>query len=64
MTETPNTKIPAPLYAAAGAGDLAYKQLRKLPAVVGELSVRAIAGGFELREKAMAYARTADHPDR
>jgi heparin binding hemagglutinin HbhA len=41
MTEqTPNTKIPAPLYAAAGAGDLAYQQLRKLPAVLDELAGR------------------------
>jgi len=32
MTITTTTrKIPTPLYAAAGAGDLAYEQLRKLP---------------------------------
>jgi heparin binding hemagglutinin HbhA len=43
MTEQTNTKIPAPLYAAAGAGDLAYQQLRKLPAVLTELSDRAVA---------------------
>ena len=43
MTEQTNTRIPAPLYAAAGAGDLAYQQLRKLPAVVSELSDRAVA---------------------
>ncbi|GAA0814785.1 hypothetical protein [Spirilliplanes yamanashiensis] len=60
MTEqTKNTKIPAPLYAAAGAGDLAYQELRKLPTVVGELSGKALAGGFELREKAVAFSRTA-----
>ncbi|MFC7528153.1 hypothetical protein [Actinoplanes sp. GCM10030250] len=41
MTEQTNTKIPAPLYAAAGAGDLAYEQLRKLPAVLTQLSDRA-----------------------
>jgi heparin binding hemagglutinin HbhA len=40
MTET---KFPAPLYAAAGAGDLAYQQLRKLPAVMTELSDKAVA---------------------
>ena len=40
MTET---RFPAPLYAAAGAGDLAYQQLRKLPAKVSELSDRAAA---------------------
>ena len=50
MTEqTKNTKIPAPLYAAAGVGDLAYKQLRKLPTVVGELSGRAVANGYDVR---------------
>ena len=41
MTDQTKTRIPAPLYAAAGAGDLAYQQLRKLPAVVNELSERA-----------------------
>jgi transposase len=43
MTEQTKTRIPAPLYAAAGAGDLAYQQLRKLPAVINELSDRATA---------------------
>ena len=44
MTEQQTkTKIPTPLYAAAGAGDLAYQQLRKLPAVLTELSDRAVA---------------------
>jgi heparin binding hemagglutinin HbhA len=57
--QTRSTKIPAPLYAAAGAGDLAYQQLRKLPTVVGELSGRAVAGGFELREKAVASLKVA-----
>jgi hypothetical protein len=61
MTEqqTKSTKIPAPLYAAAGVGDLAYQQLRKLPTVVGELSGRAVAGTFELREKAAASLKVA-----
>jgi heparin binding hemagglutinin HbhA len=58
--QTKTTKIPAPLYAAAGAGDLAYQQLRKLPTVVGELSGRAVAGGFELREKAVASLKVAN----
>lgn len=40
MTEQTKTRFPAPLYAAAGAGDLAYQQLRKLPAVLDELAVR------------------------
>ena len=43
MTEQTKTRFPAPLYAAAGAGDLAYQQLRKLPAVVTELGDRAAA---------------------
>jgi hypothetical protein len=43
MTQQTKTRFPAPLYAAAGAGDLAYQQLRKLPAVVTELSDRAAA---------------------
>lgn len=43
MTEQTKTRFPAPLYAAAGAGDLAYQQLRKLPGVVNELGDRAVA---------------------
>jgi heparin binding hemagglutinin HbhA len=43
MTDQTKTRFPAPLYAAAGAGDLAYQQLRKLPAVINELSDRATA---------------------
>ena len=43
MTEQTKTRFPAPLYAAAGAGDLAYQQLRKLPAVVTEFGDRAAA---------------------
>ena len=52
MTEPKTTRIPAPLYAAAGAGDYAYEQLRKLPAVVNDLSGKAALGTAELREKA------------
>lgn len=65
MTEQTNTRIPAPLYAAAGAGDLAWQELRKLPTVVGQLSDRAVASlrtvndtagttAGSLREKAVA----------
>jgi len=61
MTEQTKTKIPTPLYAAAGAGDLAYQQLRKLPAVLTELSDRAVASlrtanvqAGELQKKAVA----------
>jgi hypothetical protein len=43
MTDETKTRFPAPLYAAAGAGDLAYQQLRKLPTVINELSDRAAA---------------------
>jgi heparin binding hemagglutinin HbhA len=32
------TKYPKPVYAVAGAGDLAYRQLRKLPAVTADLA--------------------------
>jgi hypothetical protein len=52
MTEQTKTKIPAPLYAAAGAGDIAYEQLRKLPAVVTELSDRAVASLRAYNEQA------------
>ena len=41
MTTTTKTrKIPAPLFAAAGAGDLAYQRLRKLPEQVSQLRDR------------------------
>ena len=43
MTDPTKTRFPAPLYAAAGAGDLAYQQLRKLPAVINQWSDRAAA---------------------
>lgn len=65
MTSQPKTtRIPAPLYAAAGAGDLAYQQLRKLPAAVTELRNRVAADlstvdGAELRQKATETLRTA-----
>ncbi|MEV0896810.1 hypothetical protein [Actinoplanes sp. NPDC049802] len=52
MTEQTKTKIPTPLYAAAGAGDLAYEQLRKLPAVVTELSNQAVASLRAYNEQA------------
>lgn len=43
MTEQTTTRLPGPLYAAAGAGDLAWQELRKLPAVVSDLSDKAAA---------------------
>ena len=54
MTNPTKTRIPAPLYAAAGAGDLAYEQLRKLPAVVTELRDKAATGSIDLRQRAAA----------
>jgi hypothetical protein len=39
-TNTTTRKIPTPLFAAAGAGDLAYEQLRKLPSQVAQLRAR------------------------
>jgi heparin binding hemagglutinin HbhA len=50
------TRFPAPLYAAAGAGDLAYQQLRKLPAKVNELSDRAAASLRTANETATTTA--------
>lgn len=56
MTEQTKTRIPAPLYAAAGAGDAAYEQLRKLPAVLNELSDRAAASLKAYNEQAGSKA--------
>ena len=69
MTTQPKTnRIPAPLYAAAGAGELALEQLRKLPTVVSGLGTRVVTdlGGkavvtcFELRQKATETLKTAN----
>ncbi|MEU4336869.1 hypothetical protein AB0F59_19905 [Micromonospora lupini] len=68
MTEPKTNRIPAPIYAAAGAAELALEQLRKLPAVVGvhgtrvvaDLGGRAVLTGFELRQKATETLRTAN----
>ncbi|MEU5563898.1 hypothetical protein [Micromonospora musae] len=68
MTEPKTNRIPAPVYAAAGAGELAIEQLRKLPATVSDLGTRVVADlggkavvtGFELREKANETLRTAN----
>ncbi|MEU5937765.1 hypothetical protein ABZ807_01040 [Micromonospora sp. NPDC047548] len=45
MTQPKTNRIPAPIYAAAGAGELAYQQLRKLPTVVSELGTKVVADG-------------------
>jgi heparin binding hemagglutinin HbhA len=68
MTQPKTNRIPAPIYAAAGAGELALQQLRKLPATVGlfgtrvvaDLGGRAVLTGFELRQKATETLRTAN----
>jgi hypothetical protein len=56
MTEQTKTRFPAPLYAAAGAGDLAYQQLRKLPAVLNDLSDRAASSLRTANEQANTRA--------
>jgi heparin binding hemagglutinin HbhA len=56
MTDQTKTRFPAPLYAAAGAGDLAYQQLRKLPAVINDLSERAAASLRNANETATTRA--------
>ncbi|GIF11095.1 hypothetical protein [Actinoplanes teichomyceticus] len=63
MTEQTKTRIPAPLYAAAGAGDLAYQQLRKLPAVLTELSDRAVASLRTANEQATELQKKAATAD-
>jgi len=60
MTQPKTNRIPAPLYAAAGAGDLAYRTLRRLPAVVTDLGEKAAVTTTELREKAVSTLRTAN----
>ncbi|MDG4773217.1 hypothetical protein [Solwaraspora sp. WMMD792] len=52
MSQPKTKRIPAPLYAVAGAGDLAYQQLRKLPVAVTQLTGKATLGTVGLREKA------------
>ncbi|MFG3576943.1 hypothetical protein [Micromonospora chersina] len=68
MTQPKTNRIPAPVYAAAGAGELALQQLRKLPTVVTDLGTRVVADlggkavvtGFELRQKATETLKTAN----
>lgn len=56
MTNQPKTRIPSPVYAVAGAGDLAYQRLRKLPDAATELREKAATALPELREKARTGA--------
>lgn len=67
MTQPKTNRIPAPVYAAAGAGELALEQLRKLPAVVSDLGTRVVADlskaavtGVGLRQKATTTLKTAN----
>ncbi|MFC4146472.1 hypothetical protein ACFO0M_09415 [Micromonospora mangrovi] len=68
MTQPKTNRIPAPFYAAAGAGELALQQLRKLPTVVTDLGTKVVADlggkavvhGFELRQKATETLKTAN----
>jgi len=60
MTNPTNTRIPAPLYAAAGVSDLAFQQLLKLPAVMNDLRDKAAAGLPDLRERAAATLKAAN----
>ncbi|MEU4370420.1 hypothetical protein [Micromonospora chersina] len=68
MTQPKTNRIPAPVYAAAGAGELALQQLRKLPTVVSDLGTKVVADlggkavvtGFELRQKATETLKTAN----
>lgn len=48
MTQANRNNFFGPLYAAAGAGDLVYQKLRKVPAALGGLSGKATAFYNEL----------------
>lgn len=65
-TPITKTRIPAPLYAAAGAGDLAYRELRKLSAQVVHLQERVSQDAREfdvdkLRDMARRNAEAFAH---
>jgi heparin binding hemagglutinin HbhA len=53
-SQTNDNKYPAPVYAAAGAGDYAYQKLRKLPGKVAELRERVAANRNQVDFKAEA----------
>ncbi len=50
MSQPKTARIPAPLYAAAGAGEMAYRQLLKLPTYANDLSDKAANNGAEIRQ--------------
>jgi heparin binding hemagglutinin HbhA len=51
------TDIPAPIYAAAGAGELAYQKLRQLPELAARTVRTAGQGADELRRRLAARDR-------
>jgi heparin binding hemagglutinin HbhA len=52
MTTPTMDRYPNPVYAAAGAGDAAYQQLRKLPETVTQLRSKAASADLDrLRER-------------
>src|SRR4051812_16313102 len=51
MSTTTTNKMPAPVYAVAGASDLAFQQLLKLPSVTAELRDEIPARVAELRNE-------------
>ncbi|MEV4538769.1 hypothetical protein AB0J82_33850 [Asanoa sp. NPDC049518] len=53
MSQPKTTRIPAPLYAAAGAGEMAYRQLLKLPTYANDLGDKAANNGAELRQSVL-----------
>ncbi|HKS98708.1 MAG TPA: hypothetical protein VJT31_04185, partial [Rugosimonospora sp.] len=60
QSKSKSNKLPAPVYAAAGAGDFAYQQLRKLPAVVADLRERVAGNEVDIKadvERLRAAAR-------
>lgn len=62
-TQTKDTRIPTPVYAAAGVGDLAYRTLRQLPDLLSDLSGKAVVTGAELRAKAETLRTTRLTPE-
>jgi len=59
-TEKIPSRVQAPLYAAAGAGDIAYEQLRKLPVTVAKLRGRVAELRPVVADKVSEQALRAD----
>jgi hypothetical protein len=57
--EPTTKKLPAPVYAAAGAGDYAYQQLRKLPSKAAELRERVAANEVDLKVDVDRFRKVA-----